>query len=114
MRIISYRKIREAKVDKECPECTDCAKGLDRWYAIPRRAEVANFGDLRNLFTDVEKCRDTGLYIFYVCGNNVRIVADIHFNTGRLFLRYVMNHKVYDKGDWKREEREARNTRKLQ
>ncbi|MBI2963727.1 MAG: type II toxin-antitoxin system HigB family toxin [Deltaproteobacteria bacterium] len=33
-------------------------------------------------------------------GNKYRLVAAIHFNTQKLFVRHVLTHKEYDQGDW--------------
>jgi mRNA interferase HigB len=33
-----------------------------------------------------------------------RLVAAIHFNTGRTFVRHVLTHAEYDRGAWKRKE----------
>jgi mRNA interferase HigB len=35
-------------------------------------------------------------------GNEYRIVAAIHFNTQRLFVRHVLTHKEYDAEGWKK------------
>ena len=40
-------------------------------------------------------------YNFDIGGNKLRLIAAIHFNTGNLFVRAVLTHREYDKGDWK-------------
>jgi mRNA interferase HigB len=40
-------------------------------------------------------------YVFDVGGNKLRLIAAIHFNAGKVFIRAVLTHKAYDKGDWK-------------
>jgi len=42
-------------------------------------------------------------YIFYVSGNNYRIICGIHFNCGKVYVRFVLTHAEYDKGAWKHE-----------
>jgi len=39
--------------------------------------------------------------VFDVGGNKLRLIAAIHFNAGKVFIRAVLTHKAYDKGDWK-------------
>ena len=34
-------------------------------------------------------------------GNKLRLVAAIHFNAGRVFVRAVLTHREYGKGGWK-------------
>jgi mRNA interferase HigB len=38
-------------------------------------------------------------YVFDIGGNKYRIIASIHFNTQRLYIREVCTHKEYD--SWK-------------
>lgn len=35
------------------------------------------------------------------CFKKLRLIAAIHFNAGRVFVRAVLTHRKYDKGDWK-------------
>ncbi len=39
--------------------------------------------------------------IFNVGGNKFRIITFIDFESGRVYVRYVLTHKEYDQGDWK-------------
>jgi mRNA-degrading endonuclease HigB of HigAB toxin-antitoxin module len=37
----------------------------------------------------------------HVGGNKVRIIAAIHYNQKRIYIRAVLTHEEYDKGKWK-------------
>jgi len=39
--------------------------------------------------------------VFNIGGNKVRLVAAIHFNRNKLYVRHVLSHAEYDKGKWK-------------
>ncbi len=52
--------------------------------------------ELRRVFNSVDAV--AGLYVFNIGGNNIRLVAAIHFNAGRVYIRHVMTHAEYDKG----------------
>lgn len=39
--------------------------------------------------------------VFNVGGNKVRIIAAIHYNRGKVYIRQVLTHSEYDKGAWK-------------
>jgi mRNA interferase HigB len=39
--------------------------------------------------------------IFNIGGNNFRLVAAIHYNTQRIFIRDFLTHAEYDKQTWK-------------
>jgi len=55
--------------------------------------------ELRRVFNSVDAV--SGLYVFNIGGNNFRLVAAIHFNVGRVYIRHVMTHAEYYKGAWK-------------
>jgi len=40
--------------------------------------------------------------VFNIGGNKYRLVAVIHFNAQKLFIRQVLTHAEYDRGDWKK------------
>ena len=94
MHIITHRRIVEAASTHK-----DCATALDQWYRVVKKAEIENFAQLQQLFSAVDKVDK--LYVFNIGGNKWRLIAAIHFNRGRLFIREVLTHKEYDKEDWK-------------
>jgi len=40
--------------------------------------------------------------VFNIKGNAYRLIAEINYQTGRIFLRNVLTHAEYSKGAWKR------------
>ena len=94
MHIISHLKIMQAQVAHP-----DCSGALDQWYRLSKRAHWQNFAELKACFPATDKVGDK--YVFDVGGNKLRLIAAIHFNHGRIFVRTVLTHKEYDKGDWK-------------
>ena len=65
------------------------------WYGIVMRSDFENFAALRDAFNSVDKVGDT--YIFNIGGNNYRLIAAIHFNHQKLFVREILTHAEYDK-----------------
>ena len=51
------------------------------------------------LFPSTDKVGD--VFVFDIAGNKLRLIAAIHFNKGRVFIRAVLTHKEYDQGGWK-------------
>ena len=41
------------------------------------------------------------LIVFNIGGNKYRLIASIHFNRGKVYVRQILTHRDYDKGDWK-------------
>lgn len=94
MHVVTHARIVEAQ--KRHPAQ---AKALDVWYRIMKRARFMNFSALRQAFGSVDK---VGLlYVFDISGNTLRLIAAIHFNTGKVFVRHVLTHTAYDTGAWK-------------
>jgi mRNA interferase HigB len=77
----------------------DCATALDTWYRIVKRTGFNNFVELRNIFPSADQAG--GLTVFNLGGNKVRLIAAVHYNTQRLYIRYVLTHKEYDKNKWR-------------
>ena len=67
------------------------------WRRIVESRGFANFSDLKKAFNSVDRVRD--FYVFDIGGNKFRIVAAIHFDKQRLYVRHVFTHKEYD--SWK-------------
>jgi mRNA interferase HigB len=94
MHIITHRRIVAAQ--KAHPQC---ASALDQRYRLCKKAAWRKFSELRILFPGTDKVGD--VFVFDLGGNKLRLIAAIHFNTGRLFIRSVLTHKKYDLGGWK-------------
>lgn len=97
MHVITHSRIVEAQA--RFPEC---ATALDVWYRVMKRGEFENFAGLRAAFGSVDKVGP--LYVFDVGGNKLRLIAALHFNTGKVFIRHVLSHADYDSEQWKRKE----------
>jgi mRNA interferase HigB len=78
------------------------AAALDYWYRLMKRGRYRNFAELRAAFGSVDKVGP--LMVFNVGGNSLRLVAAVHFNTGKVFVRHVLTHAEYSTGLWKRRE----------
>ncbi len=94
MHIISHTKIIEAQKDNP-----DCRIALDQWYRLTKRSNWTNFSEVKSCFPATDKVGDK--FVFDIAGNKLRLIAAIHFNTQRIFIRSVLTHKDYNKGDWK-------------
>ena len=91
MNIISFRKLREY-FDKE----SNARVALQDWYKLAKRAHWSNFTDLKNTFNSADNVGN-GRYVFNVKGNHYRIVAIVRFNYDNILIKWVGNHKDYDK-----------------
>lgn len=94
MHIITRRRITEIKT-----LYPNCASALAGWLKIVEENEFKNFSELKATFNSVDKVDD--LYVFDIGGNKLRLIASIHFNRQKLFIRHILTHQAYDKGQWK-------------
>lgn len=71
-----------------------------RWFKIIEKTDFASFNDLRLSFPSADKVGD--LIVFNIGGNKYRLIASVHFNRSKLYIRHVLTHAEYDKGAWKK------------
>ena len=70
---------------------------LDVWYRIAHRASWKSLADIRRVFPSAD---GVGKYtVFNIKGNSYRLITVI-FYSKTLFIREVLTHADYDKGDW--------------
>lgn len=77
----------------------DSQTALMRWFKIVHKTEFNSFAELRKVFPSAYKLDHW--IIFNISGNKYRLIASIHFNRGKVYIRHVLTHVEYDRGDWK-------------
>lgn len=77
----------------------DSKTALARWFKVVKTTEFQSFNDIRTVFPSADKVQDW--IVFNISGNKYRLIASIHFNRGKVYVRHVLTHTEYDRGDWK-------------
>ncbi len=95
MHVISRRPLKEF-----WEQYPDSKTALLRWFKIVQHTDFASFVELRQTFPSADKVDD--LIVFNIGGNKYRLIASIHFNRARVYVRHVLTHTEYDKGAWKK------------
>lgn len=73
---------------------------LLRWYRIVNQTDFQSFVDLKQTVPTADL---VGRHVvFNIGGNKYRLIASIHFNRNRLYVRHVLTHGEYDQGAWKK------------
>jgi mRNA interferase HigB len=72
---------------------------LEHWYREMKRRNFASFAELRSVFPTADQVGK--LTVFNIGGNRVRLVAAMHYNRRRVYIRAVLTHVEYDAGTWK-------------
>ncbi|MFH0822955.1 MAG: type II toxin-antitoxin system HigB family toxin [Pseudomonadota bacterium] len=73
---------------------------LQEWFRNVHQLAAESFPELRGTFGSADYV--DGFTIFDVGGNRYRIVAVIHYDKQRLYIRQVMTHAEYDRKHWRR------------
>ena len=94
MHVISRKRLRDFAAlhrDAELP--------LTAWYRTMVKMDFSSFAELKRAFGSVDKVGR--MTVFNVGGNKFRLIAAIHFNRQRVYVRHVLTHDAYDLGEWK-------------
>jgi len=77
----------------------DTKSALDNWYKLMKRGNFDSFASLRSTFASADQVGK--LIVFNIGGNKARLIAVVHFNRRKVFVRHVLTHEEYDKENWK-------------
>lgn len=73
--------------------------GLQHWYHVIKSNDFDSFHSIKILFPHADQVGK--LTVFNVCGNRVRLIAAIHYNSHKVYIRAVLTHSEYDKNKWR-------------
>lgn len=94
MHIITRRRIREFAAQHP-----DCATALAAWYKILAAHDFGSLAELRRVFPSTDAV--AGKTVFNIGGNKARLIAAIHYNRQKVYIRHILTHADYDRGAWK-------------
>ncbi len=95
MHVISRKKLLEAAERHH-----SLGEPLDAWYRIAKKALWQNLVDVRLVLPSADAAGK--FTVFNIKGNAYRLITEINYHTGRIFLRAVLTHAEYSKGGWKK------------
>jgi mRNA interferase HigB len=95
LHVISRKKLLEA-----AERHGDLGAPLEVWYRVTKKADWKNLMDVRRVFPTADAAEK--FTVFNIKGNAYRLVTEINYQTGRIFLRHVLTHAEYSKGGWKK------------
>ncbi len=90
MHVISRKSLRQF-----WEKYPDSETALIRWFKLINLASFQNFDELRSIFPGADLVDD--LIVFNIGGNKYRLIASIHFNRQKIYIRHVLTHSEYDK-----------------
>ena len=99
MRVIKPARVREFRMKHRRAE-----PSLEEWLTKMQAAEWANLVELRETFPSADPVKVASgktVVVFNIAGNRYRLIAAVHYNTGRVFVLRFLTHAEYDKEAWK-------------
>ena len=94
MHIITRKRLNEFA--DRFPETRNA---LTHWYRVMKQNNFNSFAELKFLFPSADHAGK--LTVFNIGGNKVRLIAAIHYNRRRVYIRAVLTHEEYDREKWK-------------
>lgn len=91
MHVVSFKKLKVYFLKE-----TNAKVALQDWYKRASKAQWTSFADLKNTFNSADNVGNNR-YVFNIKGNHYRIVAIVLFQVGRVYVRWVGNHKDYNR-----------------
>ena len=94
MRIISRRRLREA-VNRD----RSLEGSLNAWYRVAKKAEWRSLVDVKQTYSSADYVDP--YTVFNIRGNRYRLIVHIKYEWQTIFIKHVLTHEEYYKGDWK-------------
>ena len=94
LRIISERRIKEFG-----ERYSDAKEALANWKRAVRAARWRTSADVRAHFNDSDAVGEKT--VFNIAKNRYRLIAYINFAAQIVYVREILSHKEYGKGQWR-------------
>lgn len=94
MHVITRKRLNEF-----AQKYPDTKTALEHWYKQVKQTDFHSFAELRAIFPHADQVGQ--LTVFNIGGNKVRLIAAIHYNRKKVYIRAVLTHNEYDKSKWK-------------
>ena len=94
MHVITRKRLNDFA--EKFPETNNA---LADWYRLMKQDNFNSIAEVRNVFPSADKVGK--LTVFNIGGNKVRLIAAIHYNRKKIYIRAVLMHKEYDAGNWR-------------
>ena len=94
MHIITRKRLNEF-----AQKYPDAEASLRHWYKLMKRGNFRSFAQLHTVFPHADQVNK--LTVFNIGGNKARLIAAIHYNRQKIYVRAVLTHDEYDRGIWK-------------
>jgi mRNA interferase HigB len=91
MHVLTYSRLRQFAKDHP-----DASEPLDAWYHIVKRKTYSTSHEVRSDFGSADFI-GKGRVVFDIGGNKYRLVVKMEYKWGKVFVRHIVTHEVYDR-----------------
>ena len=94
----------EKRIKEYAERHQDARSSLFNFVAKMRHGDFRKFAQLRQVFPSADHvlvASGRPVVIFNISGNNHRLIAAVHYNTGLVYVLDIMAHGEYEKDTWK-------------
>lgn len=92
MHVISRKTLRKAE-----EKHGDLVGPLGVWFKLATLAQWKNIEDVRKTYPTADSVGD--YTVFNIKGNSYRLIVKIQYRSALIFIKEVLTHAEYDKGD---------------
>jgi len=78
---------------------SDSKTELDAWYRVARKAHWQSLVEVKNVYPHADAVGTCT--IFNIGGNKYRLITKINYARQAIYIRNVLTHPQYDRGNWK-------------
>ncbi|MFK7806100.1 MAG: type II toxin-antitoxin system HigB family toxin [Anaerolineae bacterium] len=97
MHIISRKTL--AEFWEKHPNAESPLKG---WFTRTNYAQWQHLAELKNDFPSADLVGR--LTVFNIGGGNYRLIVRVEYQLQRVYIRHILTHAEYDKGNWKNDD----------
>jgi mRNA interferase HigB len=94
MHVITRKRLNEF-----ASEHPNAHSALAHWYRLMKANCFGNFAELRQLFPSADQVGSKT--VFNIGGNKYRLIASLHYNRKKVYIRAILTHREYDQNNWK-------------
>ncbi len=91
MHVVSVKTLREF-----WERHADSEAALRTWFREAKAATWKSFADIKACHRSADHLPGNRV-VFDIKGDHYRLVARIHYNAGRIYIRFIGTHAEYDK-----------------
>ncbi len=95
VRVIAKRSLQKFW---ERPGCADARGPLHSWYAEAIKASWRSPQDIKDQYASASICGNNRV-VFNVGGNKYRLVVEVQYQAGIVWVKFVGTHAQYDRID---------------